>query len=89
MIKVIWPEYITLNNWAGNLVADYSTEFIPILQDENKWQEWGAIVASTGIFVQAKLPLPNSFKNWQDWAKVVYNLMSTEDTTMQTNNTVI
>jgi hypothetical protein len=56
--------------------------------EEDKWQDWGAIVVGTGVFANAGLPTPFSikegqkqanFENWQDWAKVVYNIMASEE----------
>lgn len=87
MIKVIWPEYIELKLWAAQLIVDYPNDPIPLLTDENKWQEWGAILANTGVFQKASIPTPfsisqgkknDNFKSWQDWAKIVYNLMANE-----------
>lgn len=87
MIKVIWPERITLTYWAACLVSDYSTENLPKLEDEESWQEWGTIVANTGIFLKASIPSPLStkdgekkevFKEWDKWAKVVYTILSDE-----------
>jgi hypothetical protein len=92
---IIWPEYITLNDWAGALTADYPSEFIPLLQDENKWHEWGAIIVSSGVFERAGIPSPFSiiegkkkfdFEKWQDWAKIVYINMSSAE---MINNKII
>jgi hypothetical protein len=78
---VIWPEYITLKDWAANLVSDYANEYLPILSNEEKWEEWGAIVAGSGTFSKANVPPPfeiygarkkSSFKDWREWAKIVY-----------------
>jgi hypothetical protein len=87
MIKVIWPEYISLKDWAAALVTDYPNEYLPLLEDENNWQEWGTIVISTGMFERAGIPAPfsiaqglkkDNFENWQAWAKVVYTNLSNE-----------
>lgn len=84
MIRVIYPERISLTDWADNLLADYYFEDLPKLQDENKWQEWAAKVAGTGSFLAASVPSPISkdtdikFKKWEDWAKSVYLIMSNE-----------
>lgn len=84
MIRVIWPERITLRYWANSLVADYYTENLPILDNEKDWQKWGALVAGTGIFLAASVPSPitigteSKFKKWDDWAKTVYIIMSNE-----------
>ncbi|HUV84864.1 MAG TPA: hypothetical protein VMV86_04095 [Methanosarcinales archaeon] len=87
MIKVIYPEYISIKNWAAALVADYPNEFLPILQDENKWKEWGSTVVSSGAFAKLNIPAPfkiiegqrkDAFKTWQSWAKVFYLQMSND-----------
>lgn len=87
MIKVIQPEYISLSYWAATLVSDFSNEYLPLLENETKWQEWGAIVCNTGIFGRANVPSPlsivqgvkrESFKDWQEWAFIVYSLVNNE-----------
>ncbi|CAB4124174.1 hypothetical protein UFOVP51_56 [uncultured Caudovirales phage] len=84
---VVYPEYIDLKNWAGALIADNPSSYLPILQDESKWQEWAAIVAGTGVFQRNRVPSPFSiykgsrkenFKDWTEWAKVVYLLLNNE-----------
>lgn len=85
---IIWPEYISLKNWAANLVYDYPAEYLPQLEDEKKWEEWGSAVVATGVFARNSIPAPFSiaqgakrqdFKNWQEWAKVFYNLMTSSE----------
>jgi hypothetical protein len=86
-MKVIWPEYISLKDWSAALIFDYYNEPLPILENDNNWPQWGAIVAGTGVFANNNIPSPLSFgksknspefKDWQAWAKVVYNIMSNE-----------
>lgn len=87
MIKVIWPYGISLKYWSASLVNDFSEEYLPILEEDNLWQEWGARVAGTGIFLRAGVPSPitivqgekkENYKEWDKWAKVVYRIMSDE-----------
>lgn len=94
MIRVIIPERISLNDWAAALVYDYATENLPLLQDDESWQEWGTIVANTGVFLKASLPAPityakgekkENYKEWDSWAKVVYTIMSDEYSIPQRN----
>jgi hypothetical protein len=84
-MAVVWPEYITLNDWAGALVVDYPKAYLPLLDDEQKWKEWGQFVVGRGIFARNNVPPPFSlfqgarkedFKDWQEWAKVVYLLVN-------------
>jgi len=78
---VVWPEYISLNYWAATLVDNYSDYPLPILDDDKKWEDWGAAVAGTAPFSHKGIPVPFStsegvrkshFKKWEDWAKIVY-----------------
>lgn len=89
---VVYPEYITLKNWAGALVADNSASYLPALHDEDKWQEWAAIVAGTGTFKRNRVPSPfsiykgnkkSNFKDWQEWAKVVYLLLNNDSQNLE------
>lgn len=81
---IVWPEYIDIKDWAANLIADYPDEYLPVLEDADKWEDWASIVAGTGVFARNDIPAPFSvtegekkqdFQDWQEWAKTVYNLM--------------
>jgi hypothetical protein len=81
---IVWPEYIDIKDWAANLIVDYPDEYLPVFEDADKWEDWASIVAGTGIFARNDIPAPFSvtegekkqeFKDWQEWAKTVYNLM--------------
>ncbi len=81
---IVWPEYIDVKDWAANLIVDYPDEYLPILEDADKWEDWASTVAGTGVFARNDIPAPFSvtegekkqdFKDWQEWAKTVYNLM--------------
>jgi hypothetical protein len=94
MIKVIWPYNISLNYWAACLVTDFPNDNLPILRDEKKWQDWGTLVADSGNFKKANIPSPlgikngkkqEAFRNWQDWAKIVYIILADD---YNTNNRV-
>lgn len=83
--RIVYPEYISLKDWAGALMTDYPEAFLPILEDENKWQDWGAAVAASPFFKASRVPTPFSvtaagkeekFKSWQEWAKAVYICMN-------------
>ena len=84
---VIYPEYIDLNYWAAQLVANYPNENLPILDNEDKWREWAMTVISSGTFAKVGIPAPFSikegskkeeFSTWQEWAKIVYTNMMNE-----------
>lgn len=82
---MVMPKYITLKNWAGSLNIDYPNDILPILRNEEEWEEWATIVANTGTFKNAAIPTPASLKkeqnnnepsNWNEWAKTVYYIMN-------------
>jgi len=84
-MSMVFPEYISLTDWAASLIVDYPSSYLPVLQSEDKWQEWGAIVAGTGVFRRNRVPSPFSiykgnrkddFKDWKEWARVVYLLLN-------------
>jgi len=81
---IVWPEYIDVKDWAANLIVDYPDEYLPVLEDADKWEDWASTVAGTGDIARNDIPAPFSvtegekkqeFKDWQEWAKTVYNLM--------------
>ena len=76
--------FMTAKRWAAELLRIYRYERLPILLEEDKWQEWGAHVAGVGVFKENGIPSPttvkgsgkvDNFKNWQEWAKAVYIIM--------------
>lgn len=76
--------FMTEKRWAAELLRIYRTERLPILLDEDKWQEWANTIAGIGVFRENGIPSAisikdskkaDSFKNWQEWAKAVYIIM--------------
>jgi hypothetical protein len=88
MAFIVDPRYISLKNWAASLVVDFPNDIVPILEDENKWEDWANNVIGIGSFAKAGLPPPfiitqpgvrkPNFQKWEDWAKVVYSIMINE-----------
>jgi len=84
MNGLTYPEHISLKRWAADLVFRYRYDRLPILTDENKWQDWANAVVATGAFKENNAPSASSvknssrvdsFKDWQAWAKAVYIVM--------------
>lgn len=86
---MVIPEYIDLKYWAAQLIVDYPNEYLPVLSKEEEWQEWGAAVVGSGVFARNNCPSPftvaegvkkNNFKDWQEWARVIYiSMLNTEN----------
>jgi hypothetical protein len=85
----VYPKHIGLKYWAATVLTDYNNEPLPILKDEDKWAEWAKVVAGTDSFLNAGVPSPfksddNSdddnlqYKDWEEWAKIVYNIMNSK-----------
>ncbi len=84
MIKVVYPRNISLKHWAACLVYDFKSDNLPLLQNENDFEKWGKVVATSGVFAKAGVPPPSVLKSgnvnekWVKWAKIVYTIMSDE-----------
>lgn len=79
---MVYPEYISFKDFADRFCEEYIEAHLPIVQDENKWVEWGLAVAGNEAFLPYNIPAPAQianpgkivpgFKTWQDWAKAMY-----------------
>lgn len=63
------PRGMTLTNWAAFLVQDYGSDFLPILKDPDKWQDWAMRVIESPTFATAAAPDPRAFPEWRPWAE--------------------
>lgn len=84
MSQLPFPQFISVKQWAAELVRIYKKDRLPVLYDETKWQEWANIVAGSGVFRTNGIPAAtsikdskkaDSFKSWEEWAKAVYTIM--------------
>jgi hypothetical protein len=84
MAQLPFPELISLKRWSNEVLTVYKNERLPILTDENNWQEWANIVAGSGIFRRNSVPSAtsvkytgkmSSYKDWKAWAKAFYIIM--------------
>jgi len=88
MTVMVYPRFISLKNWSASLIIDFPNDLVPVLENENKWEEWATQLISVGNFSKAGLPTPftitqegkkkPNFQNWEDWAKIVYSIMMNE-----------
>jgi hypothetical protein len=73
---MIWFKDISLKLWADTLVRDFMHDNVPVLEDENNWQEWGNRVIEEPSFAQAGCPQTNGFEGVEDWAQAVCGAMA-------------
>ena len=73
---LMWPERVSLEQWAGYLAEVYPDESIPVLNNDKDWKEWAGIICSSGVFQEVGVLPPSSKDNkWDMWAKNLYILM--------------
>lgn len=79
-----FPQFISLKQWSAELLRIYKSDRLPILRDEEKWQDWANTVAGSESFRRNGIPSAtnvrkatknDNFKDWQEWAKAVYIIM--------------
>ena len=62
------PDYMSWEDWNGNLAIYYSQEHI-MFQPEVNWKQAAQHVSSLAVFEPYPVPSPEAFENWQDWAR--------------------
>lgn len=60
------PQYMTWEEWNGNLLIFYSQEPIPCYPEAD-WKLVASNVAQLPTFMVYPVPDPEKFNNWQDW----------------------
>ena len=61
------PNFMSWEDWNGNLVMFYGEEPIPALPEEN-WKQVANNVAQLATFLNYPVPDPQLYENWEDWA---------------------
>ena len=61
------PDFMSWEDWNGNLVMFYGEEPIPALP-EIDWKIVASNVAQLSTFLSYPVPDPALYENWQDWA---------------------
>ena len=61
------PDYMSWEDWNGNLVMFYGEQPIPVLS-EAEWRVVADNVSQLPTFLNYPVPDPQLYKNWQDWA---------------------
>lgn len=62
------PEYMSWDDWNGNVLHYFSEEPMPVVSEEN-WQELANALSSYATFNNYAVPNPYTYENWQLWAR--------------------
>ena len=69
-VYTIDPDGMDPLSWTAAMNIDLERfGFIPMLQDANKWQDWGAEVSKFASLSGIVVPNPYEFADWQEWAR--------------------
>lgn len=61
------PDYMSWDDWNGNLVMFFQEEPIPI-NDEMAWKNTAASLSALPTFQSYPIPDADLFDSWQEWA---------------------
>ena len=61
------PDYMSWEDWNGNLLVYYSENPIPYHPEED-WMLTASSVAGLPDFAKYPVPSPETFPDWQSWA---------------------
>lgn len=64
----IFPEGMTWENWNGAALHYFSEQPIPYLP-ELQWREVAKNLTQLPTFENYPVPSPDTYANWQDWAR--------------------
>ena len=62
------PDYMSWEDWNGNLIMFYGQEPIPY-GDELSWSQIAKTVVELPTFANYPVPDPTEYPDWQSWAK--------------------
>ncbi len=64
----IIPQNITFVEWANQLRNSFPNENIPIVNKENDWRGFMAMLSSNRCFEDKYLPYVVGYSDWRQWA---------------------
>jgi len=64
----ITPDYMTWEDFNGNLAIYYGREPIMFAPEEN-WKAGAENIAAMSTFSAFPVPNPDKYETWQEWAK--------------------
>ena len=62
------PDYMSWNDFNGNLAIHYGQEPIMFAPEEN-WRAVAQNMSQMGVFAAYPVPSPERFATWQEWAR--------------------
>ena len=61
------PDYMSWDDWNGNMVIFFEEEAIPV-NDEENWKKTVAGMTALPTFQAYPIPDPELFEDWRAWA---------------------
>jgi len=71
----ISPEYMSWEDWNGNLAIYYGREPIMFTPEEN-WKAGAQNIAALSTFAAYPVPSPDRFEDWQSWARAFTEIIN-------------
>lgn len=65
---VFSPDFMSWEDWNGNLLIYYSELAFPYNTEEN-WRETALAIASNPAMAAYPAPSPEQYEDWHTWAK--------------------
>ena len=62
------PDYMSWEDWNGNLVMYYGQKNIEFAPEDN-WRQGAMNIIMSETFGTYPVPVPDTFETWQDWAR--------------------
>lgn len=62
------PDYMSWEDWNGNLIIYYDQELIPY-SEELFWLNTAKNIAELPTFAAYPVPDPENYEDWQSWAR--------------------
>lgn len=62
------PDFMSWEDWNGNLIISYGELNIPFSSEEN-WKTTASVLTSNTAMSAYPVPHPDNYDSWQQWAK--------------------
>lgn len=71
----ILPDYMSWEDWNGNLAIYYGQRNITFVPEEG-WRQGAENIVQSPLFSRFPVPDPSTFETWQDWAYEFTNIIN-------------